>query len=169
MPPLSHTGARGQYRRLMNDLPSRHAPETSRRLGLLLAVAVLTMASRWLHPVDADAPVEDAPLQAAPPPHVETPVQIAQITQVEAQPRQSVRVGATPDRGTERAAATVSAARPVSAALCHALDERMKALDSHAAGKLPRHELRKLRAERQRARELQQGLRCRAGGDRYWF
>ncbi len=25
------------------------------------------------------------------------------------------------------------------------------------------------RAERQRARELLQGLRCRAGGDRYWF
>ena len=153
----------------MNDLPSRHAPETSRRLGLLFAVAVLTIASRWLHPVEADAPVDDAPLQALPPARDEPPLQIAEVALVVVQARRAVRLGTPPDRDTERAAAAVSAARPISAAFCHALDERMRALDSLAGGKLARHEMRKLRAERQRARELQQGLRCRAGGDRYWF
>jgi len=153
----------------MNDLPSRHAPETSRRLGLLFAVAVLAVASRWLHPVEAEVLADDAPLQASPPAPSEALPQIAEVTQVEVQQRRPVRLGTPADRDSERAAGAIAAARPISAALCHALDERMKALDSHAAGKLPRNELRKLRAERQRARELQQGLRCRAGGDRYWF
>jgi len=153
----------------MNDLPSRHAPETSRRLGLLFAVAVLAVASRWLHPVEAQALADDAPLQASPPARDEPPLQIAEVAQVEVQQRRAVRLGTPADRDTERAATALAAARPISAALCHALDERMKALDSQAAGKLPRHELRKLRAERQRARDLQLGLRCRADGDRYWF
>jgi hypothetical protein len=153
----------------MNDLPSRHAPETSRRLGLLFAVAVLTLASRWLQPADEEAPSEEAPLQAAPPAQDETPLRLAEVAKVDVQPRRAVRLGSPAERDNGRAAVAVSAARPISAALCHALDERMKALDSQAAGKLARHELRQLRTERQRARDLQHGLRCRAGGDRYWF
>jgi len=153
----------------MNDLPSRHSPETSRRLGLLFAVAVLTVASRWLQPAaEADAPPADD-AQASSPTQDRTPLRLTEVTEVQVQARRPVRLGAPAERDTGRASTAVSAARPISAALCHALDERMKALDGHAAGKLPRHELRQLRAERQRARDLQQGLRCRADGDRYWF
>jgi hypothetical protein len=156
----------------MNDLPSRHSPETSRRLGLLFAVAVLAVVSRWLQPAVAEAPADDAPLQASAPVQDPSPLRLAEVTRVDVQTRRPVRLGAPEGRDDEAApaaAAPVSASRPISAALCHALDERMKALDSHAAGKLARHELRQLRAERQRARDLQQGLRCRLGGDRYWF
>jgi hypothetical protein len=154
----------------MNDLPSRHHPESSRRLGLLFAVAVLAVGSRWLNTAPAEATdtrVDAQPAPAPAPVADETPLRLADVTTVRAPQRQSVRLG--PPTAEQRPGAQVPSVRPISAALCHALDERMKALDRQAAGKLPRHELRKLRAERQRARELQQGLRCRAGGDRYWF
>jgi hypothetical protein len=158
---------------LMNDLPSRQAPETSRRLGLLFAVAVLALASRWLQPTDGDAP-DDAPMDMAEPPRAApaadpSPLRLADVKPSEAQVTRPTRLG--PSDTADQAETTVpaAAARPISAALCHALDERMKALDRRASGKLPRHEMREVRAERARARDLLQGLRCRGGGDRYWF
>jgi hypothetical protein len=145
----------------------------SRQLGLLFAVAVLALASRWLL---SGADLAEPPAAGEPDPTPvanDTPLRMAEasVAPVHAparapdQARHSVRLGAP--ASVESAA--LQAARPISAALCHALDERMRALDHQAAGKLPRHEQRRVRAERQRARELQMGLRCRAGADGYWF
>jgi hypothetical protein len=145
----------------------------SRLLGLLLAVSVLAVASRWLQsdPEAASPPIAgDAAGDAEPARRGDLPLRIAEAADADAPPpadtHRPARLGGQPG-----APETVSmhAARPISAALCHALDERLRALDHRAEGSLARHEQRTLRAERQRAREMLQGLRCRAGGDRYWF
>jgi hypothetical protein len=151
----------------------------SRQLGLLFAVAVLALASRWLlsgadlpeapaagepdpAPVANDTPLRMAEASVAP---VHAPARVPAPARAPEQARHPVRLGSP----VSAESAALQAARPISAALCHALDERMRALDHQAAGKLPRHEQRRVRAERQRARELQMGLRCRAGADGYWF
>jgi hypothetical protein len=145
----------------------------SRLLGLLVAVSVLAAASRWLQSVPDAAPPPIAGDAEATPDSGDSPLRTAEAA--DAHPPSTAARGPEPRRaarmGQPGPAEPVSmqSARPISAALCHALDERMRALDQQAAGSLPKPEQRKLRAERQRARELLQGLRCRAGGDRYWF
>jgi len=148
----------------------------SRLLGLLFAVAVLAVASRWLQPGADAADGPSAGDADALPARNESAFRVAEASvapvhvpvpaQVPGQDRRAVRLGSP----TSADAAALQSARPISAALCHALDERLRALDQQAAnGKLPKHEQRRLRGERQRARDLLTGLRCRAGGDSYWF
>jgi hypothetical protein len=143
----------------MSDRPGSliappHRPESSRLLGLLVAMAVLALVSRWLQPADDDVTLQSVPLAEPSDPAPDGGLRLA-----EALPPAAPSTLGSSGRGL----------RPVSSALCLALDEKMKGLDERADSALSRAEQRRLRSERERGLEMQIGLRCRSSGDRYWF
>ena len=122
-----------------------------RLVGLLLVVTVMTTGARWLHSEEADAAEAAAdarPRQGA-----------------AAQPAAMGARAATPQDSLE----DEREARPASAELCLALQDKLRALYLRASGEgLAEPELLTLRNERRKAQAQLMDLRC-AGGVRAWF
>lgn len=118
----------------------------ARLVGLLLVVTVMTTGARWLHSEEADFAEAEATTPA--PPRL-------------ALQRASLPPAAPHDAPDE--------ARPASAELCLALQDKLRALYARAAGEaLSEPDLLALRNERRKAQGQLMDLRC-AGGARTWF
>jgi hypothetical protein len=121
-----------------------------RLVGLLLVVTVMTTGARWLHSEEADA--EEAV--------------VSRPARATALQRTSLANAAAPQDTRDDAR---DASRPVSAELCLALQDKLRALYARAAGEaLSEPELLDLRNERRKAQSQLGDLRC-AGGARAWF
>lgn len=128
-----------------------------RLVGLLLMVTVMTTGARWLHSEEADTAEARTDITSRAP----------------ARPT-ALAAAATPSRELDRPAPRDTPdddrdLRPASAALCLALQDKLRTLYVRASGEsLSEPELRTLRDERRRAQGQLADLRC-AGGVRAWF
>lgn len=125
--------------------------ESSRLVGLLLVVTMMAVGAPWLQPPEGQAALEDVAPQRQ------------ELPQPAAAPPDRVEVAAMAQE-----IADDPGARPASAALCLALEDKLRSLHSRASGVLGEREQLEVRAERRRSREHMAALRC-TGSARAWF